>query len=244
MNKLYKMRTVVFIVVVLIVSAALFNLVTISEVECYVGQKKASRTVCDHFKPLYGKSFFFTNFESEEVVQNLHVQDSESGSYYLASISKQFPDKISIFLIDEPPVYRFVTKEVGKYLINRQGQIKNDNDSLDLAEVKGFFSDESFTSMDLEDQSTHLFLVNLVESLEEEKVPFSSIEQMSESEIFIFLPNGLKAITDLSQQPNVDAKKLAIVLLELDSIASDTSESEDPPSITAIDLRFRYPVLR
>jgi hypothetical protein len=189
---------------------------------------------CNHFVELKEKSLFFTDFERQSSFKQVVYADTKI--YQVVSFKKELPGKLLIILSEKQLAYRIKIEDQDSYLVNIEGQIKEDDSNLELAEVSILSSWDSQVLADGKlDSRLDQFIQALLESLE--KIDYVKVDFVNQAEIKIYLKGSKVAVLDYDADPQLAMIRLEMVLAEVDFESFETEIKE-------IDLRFNMPVLR
>lgn len=205
----------------------------IRQVECILSGHELTVThpLCSQLQTLRGSRLLFRDFtQDEHVAALLYLEDTQE-VFDIQRVEKSLSGVITVFLSDQPPLYRMKQGEQ-VFLVAAGGGFRSDNALIQVPlvmDLSGVYQDQQTV--------VHQFLERFLRNLGEHQQKISQIELVSPEQIELSIPGFPRVIVELRQSPENVARQLVLVLEQL-------VPEETDPALVELDLRFALPVLR
>lgn len=226
------LRFVIFFIILFLLFRFVFVL---KKVNCVSENNSLENGVCERLEQNFkGKSLFFTDFENEEIWDELIVDQQYSQVYQYQQIKKHISGKVDLFILAKLPDYRLIVGQE-RYLLNHGNKLKNDQDRLSLPSIE-FLEDFSLIEHGYLEESYHQKFLSLSQALKKYGIETNKIVWQNNQEIHVFLEE-IEVIMD-------DAKEFDYQIERLSSVLKEEELKDILPSKKILDMRFNLPVLR
>lgn len=220
----------------LIVLLLLFRFVFVfRQIDCFSTDVTLESGVCekinDHFK---NKSLFFTDFENDQVWDELIAVQEYSQVYQYQEINKSLLGKAKLYLIAKKPDYRLLIGQ-DKYVLNQSNKLKNNQENLTLPTIE-LIGDQNVINHGYLSEDQHSKFLSLSQALQKYEIKTERILWQNEQEIHLFLAE-IEVVLDVNKDFNYQMERLSLVLKQ-DDIKAVLSTKK------LLDMRFNLPVLK
>lgn len=226
------LRLAIFFILILLLFRFAF---VFRKITCQSDSASIENGVCDlidsHFR---GKSLFFTDFENDQIWDDLLITEQYNQVYQYQKISKSISGEAELFLVAKLPDYRLIIGQE-RYLLNQNNRLKNDQDRLILPSIE-FTGDPSIKDGGYLEEDYHQKFLALSRALLEYQIETQKIIWQNDQEIHLMLKE-IEVIIDDLKDFNQQIERLSLVLKE-------EKLKEVLPSKRILDMRFNLPVLK
>ncbi len=226
------LRFFIFFVILFLLFKFVFIL---RKINCFIENASIESGVCEKISARFkGKSLFFTDFENDQIWEDLLATEQYGQVYQYQKINKTLSGNINLSLLAKLPDYRLIVGQ-DRYLLNQNNKLKNDQDRLNLPTIE-FMGDPSLVSRGYLDDAYHQKFLSLSQALKKHQIETNKIVWQNNQEIHIFLKE-IEVILDDSKDFDYQMERLSLVL-----------KQEEIKNILAtkkiLDMRFNLPVLK
>lgn len=226
------LRFIIFFIVLFISFRFIF---IFKKINCSVENAFLESGICerinDHFK---NKSLFFTDFENDQIWDDLLADQQYGQVYQYQKINKSLFGEADLVLLAKLPDYRLIIGQ-DRYLLNQNNKLKNDQDKLVLPSIE-FMGDSSLNEHGYLQETYHQKFLSLSQALKANQIETTKIIWQSDQEIRIFTKE-IEVIIDDSSDFNYQMERLSLILKQEDI-------QEVLLGKKLLDMRFNLPVLK
>ena len=226
------LRFVIFFVLLFLIFRFVF---VFKKINCLSENASIENGVCerinDHFK---NKSLFFTDFENDQIWDDLLAEEKYNQVYQYQKINKSLFGEANLFLLAKLPDYRLILGQE-RYLLNQSNKLKNDQDRLNLPSIE-FIGDQPLNEHGYLQEQYHQNFLSLSQALQKYQIEINKVVWQNNQEIHIFLKE-IEVILDDTKDFDYQIQRLSMILKqeEVDAIL---------PTKKILDMRFNLPVLK
>jgi hypothetical protein len=185
----------------------------------------------NHFK---NKSLFFTDFENDQIWDDLLADQQYGQVYQYQKINKSLFGEANLILLAKLPDYRLIIGQ-DRYLLNQNNKLKNDQDKLILPSIE-FIGDVLLNEHGYLQETYHQKFLSLSQALKKNQIETTKIIWQSDQEIHI-LTKEIEVIIDDASDFNYQMERLSLILKQ-------ENIQEVLISKKFLDMRFNLPVLK
>lgn len=205
------------------------------KINCSVENASLESGVCERINDRFkNKSLFFTDFENDQIWDDLIADQQYGQVYQYQRINKSLFGEADLVLLAKLPDYRLIIGQ-DRYLLNQNNKLKNDQDKLILPSIE-FVGDSSLNEHGYLQEAYHQKFLSLSQALKENKIETSKIIWQSDQEIHIFCKE-IEVIVDDDNDFNYQMERLSLIFKQEDV-------KETLLSKKVLDMRFNLPVLK
>lgn len=226
------LKFVFFLIILLLLFRFIF---VFRQIDCFSADIALENGVCEkinnHFK---NKSLFFTDFENDQIWDELLAVQEYSQVYQYQKINKSLLGKVKLYLIAKQPDYRLVIGQ-DKYVLNQSNKLKNNQENLNLPTIE-LTGDINIIDHGYLSEDQHSKFLSLSQALQKYQIKAERILWQNDQEIHLFLAE-IEVIIDNNKDFNYQMERLSLVLKQ-DDIKAVLSTKK------FLDMRFNLPVLK
>lgn len=226
------LRFIIFFIVLFIFFRFIF---IFKKINCSVENAFLESGICErinnHFR---NKSLFFTDFENDQIWDDLLADQQYGQVYQYQKINKSLFGEADLVLLAKLPDYRLIIGQ-DRYLLNQNNKLKNDQDKLVLPSIE-FIGDPSLNEHGYLQETYHQKFLSLSKALKANQIETIKITWQSDQEIHIFTKE-IEVIIDDSNNFDYQMERLSLILKQEDM-------REVLLGKKILDMRFNLPVLK
>ncbi|MFH2118586.1 MAG: cell division protein FtsQ/DivIB [Candidatus Paceibacterota bacterium] len=211
----------------------LIQKLSVKQVRCFLNNQEigTEQRICQQLQQLTGTPLLFRDFQHDSKVASLlYIQETKE-VFVLERIEKSLIGEVTIFLSNQPPLYR-IEQSSAIYLVTAGGHFQENNNQLSVPlviDANGIYQQDP--------EKMHYFLTEFLKQLDGQLERIKKITLVSPQRIELQASDFPIMIVELSQEPQQVARRLKLLLQKLVPAQIDVALQE-------IDLRFELPVLR
>ena len=203
------------------------RILKIKEVRCQMEEQTCPPELIQKLASIKEKSFLFSPLET-------HILSLDLNLHQLESISKSWPDTVTLKFSHKPNSYIIKTPQETLLIAeNGLAQPISTEQNLPLIEVSDW---PNLIQKNQLESSLHQLNLDLIRFLAAQDITYQKITIQNRQQIEILLQENLIALAQANQLEE-QIIKLTIVLSEIDLNAIDLQ-------INKIDLRYKFPLLK
>jgi hypothetical protein len=226
------LRFVIFFIVLFVFLRFIF---IFKKINCLAISNAIESGVCEKINQRFRhKSLFFTDFENDQIWDELLATEEYSQVYQYQEIKKNLLGTADLTLLTKLPDYRIIIGQE-RYLLNQNNKLKNDQERLDLPSIE-FMGGELIENQGYLDERYHHKFLALSQALQKYQVKTTKIIWQSNQEIRLNVGH-LEIILDDLKSFDHQIKRLSLVL-------NKEELKETLQTKKLLDMRFNLPVLK